>query len=78
MFACLPDQDVNNVEERDAAKDKVSPLVTGGDQSSDQTSNDHDLVDENDEENAWPRHGRSQHQIGQEQRCSDDPGGACQ
>ena len=73
MLSCLPYENVGDVHESGTAEDEVSPLVAGRDEGSNKTSNDHDLVDKDHEENAWPWHGGSQHQIGEEERCSDNP-----
>lgn len=73
VLAGLPDEHVEDVEESDAAKGEVSPLVGGRGECSDETGDDHDLVDENYEEGGGPWHPRGEEQVHEKQRGSDDP-----
>jgi hypothetical protein len=52
---------------------KVSPLVGALDQSANKTSNNHDLVNEDDVQNCRPRHASGEEKIHEKQRSSDEP-----
>jgi hypothetical protein len=54
-------------------KDEVCPLVTTSDQGTDETCDDHDLVDKHRPEDCGPGHSGGQHQVHQQQGCRDDP-----
>lgn len=73
VAAGLPDQDVENVEESDAAKDEVSPLVARGDEGTDESSDDHDLVYKDNVENSGCGERSSEQQVEQKERGGDDP-----
>jgi hypothetical protein len=73
VLAGLPNQLVDNVEKRGASKGEETPLVTASDERSNKTSDDHDLVDKDGEEDSRPRHASSEHQIKKEQRCRNEP-----
>ena len=64
---------VDDVEESKAAESEVSPLVSRRDEGTDKSSNNHDLVDQDDEKYSWPWHTRSQHEIHKQQRSRDKP-----
>lgn len=69
----LPDQDVEDVEQSGTAESKVSPFVAGRNEGSDETRDDHDLVDQDDEEGGGPGHSRGEEQVHEEERSGDDP-----
>lgn len=73
VTATLPDKDPDDVEESDAAEDEVSPLVGAANKGTNETSNNHDFVNEDDEEKSGPRHGSGQHQVEEKQRGGDEP-----
>lgn len=73
VAAGLPDQDVEDVEESDTAENEVSPLVRGRDQSTDKTSDDHDLVNKNDVEDSRGRERGGEQQVEQKERGGNDP-----
>ena len=56
VLASFPGELVDDVEQRSAAKRKVAPLVAGSDKGASKTSDDHDLINEDSEENGRPRH----------------------
>jgi len=73
VAASLPDENPEDVEESSAAKDEVSPLVGRLDESTNKTGDDHDLVDEDDPENGWPRHTSGQEEIKEKKWSGDEP-----
>lgn len=73
VLACLPDENVKDVDERSATKGEVSPLVAGRDKGTNKTGNNHDLVDENHEESGWPWHASGEEEIHKKERSGDDP-----
>lgn len=54
-------------------KDKVWPLVDALDESTNQTSDNHDFVDENNPENGRPWHTSSEQQVHEQKWCGDEP-----
>lgn len=72
--ACLPDENVDDPEQSDAAKGVVSPLVAGRDKSTNETGDNHDPVDEDDPGSGWPWHGGREHQVREQEGSSDEPG----
>lgn len=66
-------QVVEDVEQSQHANEEVTPLVRAANKRTDQTSDDHHLVDENDEKNGWPGHASGEQQVHEQQRCSNDP-----
>lgn len=64
---------VDDVEERSTAKGKVCPLVAVGDEGTDKSSDNHDLINANDEKYSRPGHARGQQQIEQQERSCDEP-----
>lgn len=73
VTASLPDKNPDNVEEGSAAEGKVAPLVRAADESTNETSDNHNLIDQDDEEKSGPRHGGGQQEIHQEERSGDEP-----
>lgn len=73
VLASFPDKLVNDVEECSAAEGEVAPLVAGPDKSASKTSDDHDLVDQDGEEDGRPWHASGEKQIGEQKGSSDDP-----
>lgn len=73
MGASFEDEHVEDVEEGDTAENEVWPLVAGGDESTNETSDDHDLVNEDGVENGGPWHAGGQEQVHEEKGSSDDP-----
>jgi len=69
----LPDELVDDVEESEAGKDEVSPLVRRLDECTNKTSDDHDLVDKNHEEDGWPWHAGGEEQVEKQERSGDEP-----
>jgi hypothetical protein len=73
VTAALPNEDPDDVEESKAAEGEVTPLVGATDESTNETSDNHDFIDENDEEDSGPGKGGGQHQVEEKQRGSDEP-----
>ena len=73
VLASFPGELVDDVEQRSAAKRKVAPLVAGSDEGACETSDDHDLVNEDSEENGRPGHASGEEQVGEQKRSGDDP-----
>ena len=73
VTATLPHEDPDNVEESNTAEDEVTPLVRAANEGADETSDNHDFVNEDDEQKSGPGDGSSQHQIEEKQRGSDEP-----
>jgi hypothetical protein len=73
VLASFPGEDVDNIEECDAAKDEVAPLVAGPDKCADKAGDDHDPVDQNDVKDRRPGHTGSEEQVGEQQRSGDEP-----
>ena len=73
MFAGLPAEHVEDVEEGDAAEGEVAPLVAGADEGASEAGDDHDFVDEDDEEDRGPGHAGGEEQVGEKERGGDDP-----
>lgn len=69
----LPGEHVDNVEESNAAKDEVWPLVDALDKSTHQTSDNHNFVDKNNPEDGRPWHTSSEQQVHEQQRRGDEP-----
>lgn len=73
VFAGLPAEHVEDVEEGDAAEGEVAPLVAGADEGASEAGDDHDFVDEDDEEDRGPGHAGGEEQVGEKERGGDDP-----
>ena len=73
VLASFPDKLVNDVEQCSAAESEVAPLVAGPDESASKTSNDHDLVDQDGEENGRPGHASGEKKVGEQKGSGDDP-----
>jgi len=73
VTAALPDKDPNNVEESSATEGEVTPLVGATDKSTNETSDNHDFIDENDEEDSGPGKSGGQHQVKKKERGGDEP-----
>jgi len=71
--ARFPCELVDDVEESDAAENKVSPLVTALYESTDKTSDDHDLINDNNPHDGRPWHAGSEEQVDEQKRRSDEP-----
>lgn len=61
--AGLEDEDEPNVEEGNAAEDKVAPLIARVDESTNEACNDHDFVEKQGPEDRWPRQARGEEQV---------------
>lgn len=64
---------VQDVEQCEHGKGKVTPLVRTVDQCADQSGDDHNFVNENDEENGRDGSASGEKKVQKEQRGSDDP-----
>lgn len=73
VSAGLPDQLVDDVDECETAESEVSPLVPGLDKSSNETGDNHDLINNDGPHNGWPWHTSSEQEIGEKKRCGDEP-----
>lgn len=73
VAAGLPDKLVDNVEKRNAANDKVRPLVPADNESTNQTGDNHDLVNEYGPEDRGPRHASSEEKVEQQKRSRNEP-----
>ena len=60
------DQDIHDVEEGEASKDEVSPLVAGVGEGSNEAGDDHHFVDQDSDHDRWPWHASGQEQIGEQ------------
>lgn len=69
---------VEDVQHRGAAERVEPPLVPATDQRAQKSSHNHDFVESNHPQDRWPRHPRGEEQVGQEQRCGDNPASECQ
>lgn len=69
----LPDEHVKDVEQSGAAECEVAKLVRASDKSTNETGNNHDLVDENDKKNGRPRHTSGQEEIHEQEGSGDEP-----
>ena len=63
VLASRPGHGPCDEEERNTSEREVSPLVRRGDQSTDQTSDDHDFINEDGVEDGRPRETSSQKQV---------------
>ena len=73
VLAGLEGEHVRDVEEGGAAESVVAPLVASVDEGADETSHDHDLVNEDGEEDGRPGHGGSEKQVHEQQWGGDRP-----
>ena len=73
MATGLPAEHVEDVDQGNAAKGEVAPLVAGADKSAGETGDNHDLVNEDDEEDRGPGHAGSEEQVCEQQRGGNDP-----
>lgn len=73
VLAGLPSEDVDDVSQCDTSEYEVTPLVAGPDKSTGKSSDNHDPVDEDDVEHGRPGHASGEKQIGEQQRCGDEP-----
>ena len=73
MTATLEDDGPDNVEECNGAEREVTPFVRGGNQSADQTADDHGLICQNGDQDRRPRHTSGQEQIREQKWRSDEP-----
>ena len=60
-------------EEGNAAEGVVSPLVGALDESANEASDDHDLIDQDGVEDGWSWQTAGQEQVEQQKWCGDDP-----
>lgn len=56
MSPCLPDQHVDNVHKRETSKGEVTPLIVAGNKRTNKSSNDHDLVNDDNPQERRPWH----------------------
>lgn len=73
MFAGLPGEDVDNPEKGDATEGVVTPLIGGLDESTSESGDNHDLVNQDEEKDGGPWHASGKKQIHKEQRRGNDP-----
>ena len=73
MATTFEDDSPGHEEEGNAAENEVTPLVGAVDQSTNQTSNNHDLIDQNCVENGGCWQSAGQQEIEQQQWCSEEP-----
>lgn len=73
MLASFPGKLVDDVEQSSATEGEVSPLVAGANESTSKTSDNHDLIDEDGEENRRPGHASSEQQVGEQKGSGNDP-----
>jgi hypothetical protein len=73
VSAGFPNQLVDNVDECKTAESEVSPLVPGLDESSNQTGDNHNLVDNDGPENGGPWHTGGKEEIGKKKRSGNEP-----
>lgn len=71
--ACLPDENVKDVEKSEHAECPVSPFVRSLHKRSDQASYDHNLVNENNVEDRRPWHASGEEQVHEKKRGGDEP-----
>jgi len=73
VLAGLENEHVPDPEESNAAKGEVAPLVLGPDESTDETGDDHDLVDQDGPHDSGPGHASGEEKIEKEERSGDEP-----
>lgn len=62
-----------DVEKSSTSEGEVTPLVGRVDKGTDETADDHDLVNEHDPKNGRSRETSGEKEIQEQKRCSDDP-----
>jgi len=73
MAASVNEDLVDDKEEGGAANGEESPLVSGLYKSTNETSDNHDLVGKHGSKNGGGGHASSEHEVEQEERSGDDP-----
>lgn len=73
VLPSFPCKLVDDVEQSSATKGEVSPLVAGANESASKTSDDHNLIDEDGEENRRPGHASGEKQVGEQKGSGNDP-----
>ena len=73
MTACLPSEHVGDICQCSAAEGEVAPLVRRADQSPNEASHNHQLVNKNNPENGWPWHASREQKVHEQQWCSNEP-----
>jgi hypothetical protein len=73
VLARLPRELVDDVGERNAAEDEETPLVAALHKGTNKTSDDHDLINDNGEQNGRPWHSRGKEEIQKKQGSRDEP-----
>lgn len=73
MGASLKDEHVANPQESNASEGEVTPLVLRPDKSTNESSDNHDLVDENGPKDGGPWHASGEEEVKKEERSGDSP-----
>lgn len=73
MDARLPDELVDDVHEREATEDKVTPLVVRNDECSHQAGDYHNFIYNDSPEDGWPWHSSGEQEIEKQERSGDEP-----
>jgi hypothetical protein len=73
MATGIEDDGPGDKEEGKTAKDKVTPFIGAFDQGANQTSDNHDLIDQDSIQNSWPRKPGGQQKVEEQQWCCEEP-----
>ena len=71
--ARIPDKRPDDEAKRDTAEAVVTPLIGAFDERANETSHDHDLIDENHVEHSRPRQSCGEQKVHEEQWGCDEP-----
>jgi len=69
----LEDEHVTDPKESNASKGEVTPLIGGPDESTDKTSDNHNLIDQDSPHDSGPWHASGEEEIEKEKRSGDEP-----
>lgn len=73
MLASFPGEDVNDVSKSNTSESEVSPLVASPDERANQTSDNHDPINQNDVKDRRPGHAGGEKQVGKQERSGNEP-----
>jgi hypothetical protein len=72
MATGIEDDGPGDEEEGKTAEDKVTPFIGAFDQGANQTSDNHDLIEQDSIQNSWPRKPSGQQEVEEQQwRCEE-------
>jgi len=73
ICSTLEDDGVGDKEESRTTENEEAPLVAGLNQSTDETSDNHDLIHDDDVEDGGPRHSAREEKVQEQQRSGEKP-----